>query len=237
MSLRAHHISNVWNTHICYKLYCCAEAHLTSVTIASHHPTPTVYIDPTSSGVCTDGLFIEVGKPFAINIRPDLTVDIGELFEICDCEVPPGLSRKWADDLVDCGDFLEDDFMPLTWVFQWSLKSASPCRRLFHKQLLWGVARLVEDVLQTGESSAIEALDLSVRGEGTLSASVHKQHYNNGICAVLHREQPLFMSCAPDKSRVHSMGLGSTAFAIPGNTGWWGAPQDQCRDISDKSHL
>ena len=55
---------------------------------------------------------------------------------------------------------------------------------------------------------------------------VYNQNYNNGVFAEIERQPLLFISAAPDKSRVHSIGMNNTIFAMPGNLAWWGAPQD-----------
>ena len=36
---------------------------------------------------------------------------------------------------------------------------------------------------------------------------------------------PMMLSCAPDKSRVKSMGILSCPFVLPSNAAWWGVPQ------------
>ena len=69
------------------------------------------------------------------------------------------------------------------------------------------------------ESSSLEDLDIQVVRYSAM--------YTEGICNAVNSHKPLRMlSCAPDKSRVHGMGLMSTPFALEDNSAFWGHPQD-----------
>lgn len=59
-----------------------------------------------------------------------------------------------------------------------------------------------------------------------MPAAVFNESYMEGVIRETSREPVTMVSCAPDKSRVGSIGLSSSPFLLPSGTAFWGCPQE-----------
>ena len=70
-------------------------------------------------------------------------------------------------------------------------------------------------------------VNLDKQAENCLDVEEYNCMYTQGIVNHVKNMGGLKMlSCAPDKSRVHSFGLMVTPFATRDNFAWWGHPQE-----------
>jgi hypothetical protein len=100
-----------------------------------------------------------------------------------------------------------------------------------HKQMVWSVGQKLDDFLYQRDAKNASynvQVKFSSLAESDIEMVRYNAMYTEGICNSVSSHTPLRMlSCAPDKSRVHGMGLMNTPFALEDNEAFWGHPQDR----------
>ena len=86
-------------------------------------------------------------------------------------------------------------------------------------------------------SKCQSSVTLKKLGDFSLGVSLYNQMYHTNVVATLNRAPLTMLSCCPDKSGVHAMGLFSSVYALPSNEAWWGAPQAQWKHASGETRL
>ena len=116
--------------------------------------------------------------------------------------------------------------MLLSELVAWACTDCSKFKKLLLRQQLFaGIGAEIDRACrQTAEQSPHLHTEW---GDASLDMSVEQYNalYWQECCTTVGRE-PLQLSCAPDKSRVHRMGLLNCPFVTPGNALAWGPPQD-----------
>ena len=118
--------------------------------------------------------------------------------------------------------------MTLIDLLQFSVSSTRNRRREFFSQVTRSVGLALDAKLVNAASTDVEIPGLRV-SLYHLEDDVRMQQY----CAQYWQaagkrltENPLFVTCAPDKARVGSLGLMVCPVTVPGNYAFWAVPQD-----------
>ena len=106
--------------------------------------------------------------------------------------------------------------------------------KAFALQLIWALgARLDKLMAKLSEASPNELVAAGVDVlESTLSMRRKVALYVQACRQVADRSNCRFMSGSADKSSVASYSLLSAYYSVPGNTAWWGVPQDASQNSS-----
>ena len=112
-------------------------------------------------------------------------------------------------------------------LLQWAASGTTFRRKQLVVQLVAGVAQRLDDrlvALSSGQVSSIAKVELhSSAGDGAVSKQLAV--YWQGVGEII-TETPMFMSAAPDKSRVGSKGILNSPVVLPTNQLGWPCPQD-----------
>ena len=146
-----------------------------------------------------------------------------------------GLANTWHS------AFLKEglaDSVSLQSLLKWSLSCNTHRRQLL-------ACQLVRDI-----GNKIDAMIVKIGTGATLAGFTYVQHdecsdvYLDRIttgywqgCGELITDYPLFLSAAPDKSRVGSVGMMTSPVCIPGNFCAYACPQDTGRNLVYKGGI
>ena len=101
--------------------------------------------------------------------------------------------------------------------------------KCLYNQLVWSLGHMVDSLfacLASNPCSGVFKLKLYSWEEAEAATSQYLAQYCQGIQSEFDKKPPDMLSCAPDKSRVHSYCMFSTVFAFPWNAAFWGHPRD-----------
>ena len=97
----------------------------------------------------------------------------------------------------------------------------------FHifKQMIWHLGELLDDHLcnSTCEKGSVELNEDQYQEVDTEQLLAQ---YWQGAADAASRMPLLHLSCAVDKSKVHSYACFVGAYCLPDGIAWWGVPQD-----------
>lgn len=157
--------------------------------------------------------------PAIIDVCTDNSVEVDQLVSVCEASGDASWNKVCA---------AMETNMSLAQLVQLSATHHPQCG-LF-KQLVWAIGERIDDRLIACKGSGVSTMgsltwrEVSSEGLSDYQMDRALMRYIVGVQEVVG-PVPRRLSCAPDKSRVHSMALLNTAFVLPTNQAFWGVPQ------------
>lgn len=136
--------------------------------------------------------------------------------------------KKWVKLL----EGLADDEATILDLAMEAMRSTRQCS--LARQLVWAIGNRLDlflrEMVDGARVGAGDVQAYKATFDTTSDCAMERQLtlYCMGVQAATMGSKPMRLSCAPDKSRVHSMGMMNTAFVLPNGTGFWGVPQAGC---------
>ena len=115
---------------------------------------------------------------------------------------------------------------PLHELVFWSLDQGGKMYFHIFKQIIWHLGELLDDHLcnSTCEKGSVELNEDQYQEVDTEQLLAQ---YWQGAADAASRMPLLHLSCAVDKSKVHSYACFVGAYCLPDGIAWWGVPQDR----------